>query len=206
MRQTSGRAPSQPARSETRARLARARSSRACGARTGSEAPEAERVGRVEIARQRRPRRVPVEGRPRPRDEEAREEPGPAVALQVEDRGDGSPPERDRRPEDREPLRKAPLARLERVDAVDVAMRLEELLRPHVRHDVEAQGRETALERGEKRKRDGRVAEGVEPDDDEAAGLRAGSERLREDAVGRERRDGRTGRVAGTSAMLRPGG
>ena len=172
-----------------------ASSSRACGARTGAKAPETERLGRVEIARERRPRRVPVEARPRAGHEETRQEQGPAVPLQVEDGGDGASPERGRGPEDASPFGKRPLARLEREDAVDVAMRLEERLRPHVGHDVEAQG---SGRRRLSAARSGNVM-AVSPNacsrmTTSAARLRAGRQGLREDAVGRERGDGRTAR------------
>ena len=58
----------------------------------GRETPEAQGRGRIEVACERGQRRVPVEARPRARNEETCQEQGPAVPLQIQDGGNGSPP------------------------------------------------------------------------------------------------------------------
>ena len=134
----------------------------------GRETAEAERVGRVEVARQGRLRRVPVESRPRAGRQEARQEQRPAVPLQVENGGDLSRTKGKRREKHSRSLWIFRETRVERDDAAHVAVSGEEIRRAHVGHDIEPGVREPPPERTEEGKRDRRIAEGVQPDHDDA--------------------------------------
>ena len=127
----------------------------------GLETAEAERVGGVEVARQGRLRRVPVESRPRAGRKETRQEQRPAVPLEVEDGGNAACPERQRREKDGRALWVLWKTRVVRDDAAHVAVSGEEIRRAHVGHDVEAGVRKPPPERAENGKRDRRVAESV---------------------------------------------